>query len=60
MAEYMLLHDEHRLDWALWFRALGISDLKTDTGPVFIDSNGVIEAAIAGKGIALVRSSLYL
>ncbi|HBK4800520.1 TPA: transcriptional regulator GcvA [Klebsiella michiganensis] len=58
MAEYTLLHDEHRLDWALWFRALGISDLKTDTGPVFIDSNGVIEAAIAGKGIALVRSSL--
>jgi LysR family glycine cleavage system transcriptional activator len=33
MAEYTLLHDEHRLDWALWFRALGISDLKTDTGP---------------------------
>ena len=58
MAEYTLLHDEHRLDWALWFRAVGISDLKTDTGPVFIDSNGVIEAAIAGKGIALVRSSL--
>ncbi|WP_174509013.1 transcriptional regulator GcvA [Klebsiella oxytoca] len=58
MARYTLLHDEHRLDWAIWFRALGISDVNTDTGPVFIDSNGVIEAAIAGKGIALVHDAL--
>ena len=55
---YTLLHDEHRQDWALWFSALGISDARTDTGPVFVDSNGVIEAAIAGKGIALIRSTL--
>lgn len=58
LAKYTLLHDEHRLDWAVWFRAQGISDVNTDTGPVFIDSNGVIEAAIASKGIALVRSTL--
>lgn len=58
MARYTLLHDEHRLDWGVWFRALGIADVNTDTGPVFVDSNGVIEAAIAGKGIALVRSAL--
>lgn len=58
IAEYTLLHDEHRLDWSVWFRALGIANVNTDTGPVFIDSNGVIEAAIGGKGIALVRSDL--
>lgn len=58
MAKYTLLHDEHRLDWAAWFRGLDIGDVNTDTGPVFIDSNGVIEAAIAGKGIALVRHAL--
>jgi LysR family glycine cleavage system transcriptional activator len=58
IAGYTLLHDEHRLDWAVWFRALGIADANTDTGPIFVDSNGVIEAAIAGKGIALVRSTL--
>lgn len=58
IAEYTLLHDEHRLDWSVWFRALGITNVNTDTGPVFVDSNGVIEAAIAGKGIALVRSAL--
>ena len=58
IAEYRLLHDEHRLDWTVWFRTLSIANVNTDTGPVFVDSNGVIEAAIAGKGIALVRSAL--
>lgn len=58
VAKYPLLHDEHRLDWALWFHTLGIDDVKSDTGPIFIDSNGVIEAAIAGRGIALVRRAL--
>ncbi|MBA0204321.1 transcriptional regulator GcvA [Pectobacterium aroidearum] len=58
LAGYILLHDEHRLDWAVWFNALGVTDVNTDTGPVFVDSNGVIEAAIAGKGIALARSAL--
>ncbi len=58
MTGYTLLHDEHRLDWAVWFRAQGIADANTDIGPVFVDSNGVIEAAIAGKGIALVRHAL--
>ncbi|WOA53974.1 transcriptional regulator GcvA [Dickeya solani] len=54
----VLLHDEHRADWALWFRAIGIENAQTDQGPIFVDSNGVIEAAIAGAGIALVRQSL--
>ncbi|MGA7585741.1 MAG: transcriptional regulator GcvA [Rouxiella badensis] len=55
---YTLLHDEHRLDWRLWFRALGVDDSDANCGPVFINSNGVIDAALAGKGIALIRGSL--
>ena len=58
ITRYTLLHDEHRMDWALWFEAVGFSDAHTDKGPVFVDSNGVLEAAIAGKGIALIRSAL--
>ncbi|KAB8306345.1 transcriptional regulator GcvA [Erwinia endophytica] len=58
MTGYTLLHDEHRMDWALWFNAVDIPDADTDKGPVFVDSNGVLEAAIAGKGIALIRSAL--
>jgi LysR family glycine cleavage system transcriptional activator len=46
------------MDWALWFRAVGINNADTDKGPVFVDSNGVIEAVLAGKGIALLRGVL--
>ena len=58
IGDYPLLHDEHRRDWALWFSTLGFPHVNTDRGPVFIDSNGVLEAAVAGRGIALVRRSL--
>lgn len=58
LLNYPLLHDEHRLDWRLWFDTQGIEDVDTDKGPVFIDSNGVIEAALAGRGVALVRRAL--
>ncbi|WP_369790461.1 transcriptional regulator GcvA [Rouxiella sp. WC2420] len=55
---YTLLHDEHRLDWKIWFTAMGLEDADTDRGPVFVKSNGVIEAVLAAKGIALIRESL--
>lgn len=55
---FTLLHDEHRLDWALWLQAVGAQDGDGNRGPVFVNSNGAIEAAIAGRGIALVRESL--
>ncbi|MHB1666369.1 MAG: transcriptional regulator GcvA [Thiomonas sp.] len=58
LRNFTLLHDEHRLDWALWLQAVGAQDGDGNRGPVFVNSNGVIEAAIAGRGIALVRESL--
>lgn len=58
LTHYTLLHDEHRMDWAVWFKAAGIAHAIEEKGPVFVDSNGVLEAAIAGKGIALIRRSL--
>ncbi len=53
-----LLHDEHREDWLLWCRAAGVEGIDTQQGMVFTDSNGVIEAALAGRGVALLRRSL--
>lgn len=58
ITKYTLLHDEHRMDWALWFNTAGMPNVDADKGPVFVDSNGVLEAALAGKGIALIRSAL--
>jgi len=58
LRQFTLLHDEHRLDWTLWLEAVGAQDVDGNRGPVFVNSNGVIEAAIAGRGVALVRQSL--
>jgi LysR family glycine cleavage system transcriptional activator len=54
---FALLHDEHRDDWRLWLRAMGI-DIDPSTGPVFVASKGAIDAAVAGLGVALARKSL--
>lgn len=58
LADIPLLHDEHRHDWMLWLQAAGLSHVDAARGTVFTDSNGAIEAAKAGHGIALVRLSL--
>jgi LysR family glycine cleavage system transcriptional activator len=53
-----LLHDERRDDWRLWCQAAGMDGVDGEGGIVFVDSNAVIEAALAGRGVALVRRSL--
>jgi LysR family glycine cleavage system transcriptional activator len=62
LKHFTLLHDEHHEDWAMWLRAVegdGDGDgVDPSKGPVFVDSNGAIDAAIAGRGIALVRKAL--
>lgn len=55
---HVLIHDVHRQDWRLWLEAMGVTDIDAMRGPVFTDSNGAIEAAKAGDGVALVRLSL--
>ncbi|WP_457586753.1 transcriptional regulator GcvA [Ensifer canadensis] len=58
LATHVLLHDVQRHDWQLWLEAVGAEGIDTTRGPVFVNSNGAIEAAKAGDGIALVRLSL--
>ena len=58
LASHVLIHDVHRQDWRLWLEAMGVTDIDAMRGPVFTDSNGAIEAAKAGDGVALVRLSL--
>lgn len=55
---FTLLHDEHKQDWALWLQSAGVETAPHLPGPVFVDSNGAIDAALAGKGIALIRTAL--
>jgi LysR family glycine cleavage system transcriptional activator len=53
-----LLHDENRNEWRRWLEAAGASEVDASGGTVFIDSNGALDAAKAGHGIALTRRSL--
>ena len=54
----LLLHDEHRDDWRMWLAAARCEGVNWREGPVFTDSNGAVDAALAAKGFALVRRSL--
>ncbi len=58
LRDHILLHDVQRQDWRLWLDAVGADEVASTQGPVFVNSNGAIEAAKAGDGIALVRLSL--
>ena len=41
-------------DWPMWFKAMGVNDIKSIPGPRFTIESMAIEAAIRGNGIALV------
>jgi LysR family glycine cleavage system transcriptional activator len=40
-------------DWPVWFKAMGVSDVKSIPGPHFTIESMAIDAAIRGNGIAL-------
>jgi LysR family glycine cleavage system transcriptional activator len=44
--------------WRPWFLAAGVDVAEPSRGPMFNDSNLILEAVIDGQGIALARSSL--
>ncbi|MEH6545695.1 MAG: transcriptional regulator GcvA [Sneathiella sp.] len=43
--------------WDTWLAAAGVPELPLDHGPRFPNSNMALQAAIAGQGVALVRSA---
>lgn len=50
---------EHaRQSWSPWFEAAGVKQPKSPNSMVFTDTALIIEAALEGQGIALVRWSL--
>ncbi len=54
----LLRHDEIKdPGWGAWFAAAGVPDLPHDQGSRFPNSNMALQAAIAGQGVALVRSA---
>jgi LysR family glycine cleavage system transcriptional activator len=57
LARYSLLRSDAEM-WQRWFRAVGLDWPEPARGPIFDDDSHMMQAAIEGQGIALVRSSL--
>lgn len=49
----LLRHD--RQSWRPWFEAARLGGSEPDSGPLFSDTNLMLDAAIAGEGVALAR-----
>lgn len=59
LKHFTLLHDQGVVeDWRTWLRTAGVSEVDPTRGPVFSHSAMMIEAAIAGQGVALARRSM--
>ncbi len=44
--------------WREWLRAVGLSGINPDRGPVYSHASLVLQAAMDGQGVALARDSL--
>ncbi len=66
LARFALLHDgspdkdESSPTWPMWLKAAGVSAIDGKRGPKFNQSSLVIEAAVAGRGVALAKQQLAL
>lgn len=58
LQHHTLLHDDAHVDWAMWLLVAGVTDVNPRQGPYFTDSAMVIQAAVAGQGVALARGAL--
>jgi len=64
LVRHVLLHDgspvadESCPDWVMWLAARGVRGLDPNRGPRFNQSSLVIEAAVAGRGVALAKRAL--
>jgi len=64
LANHVLLHDgspdadDSCPDWSMWLAARGVKGVDGARGPRFNQSSLVIEAAAAGRGVALAKRAL--
>ena len=66
LRQHALLHDgspdkdDSAPTWPMWLKAAGVTDVDGSRGLKFNQSSLVIEAAVAGKGVALAKAALAL
>lgn len=57
LRRYPLLRSENEF-WEPWFRAAGLDWEEPSRGPKYEDASHLLQAAVEGQGVALVRTSL--
>lgn len=58
LTHHILLHDDIRTDWRVWLTAAKVDHINSEKGPIYNQSQLVLQAAIAGEGVALGRSAI--
>jgi LysR family glycine cleavage system transcriptional activator len=58
LEHHVLLHDDGHGDWRTWLLAASVDRVDPGRGPIFTDSSMLIQAAMAGQGVALARGVL--
>jgi LysR family glycine cleavage system transcriptional activator len=58
LARFTLLRDDDPDAWRSWLAARGVTNVDPLRGQMFADSSMVVEGAVRGQGVALVRLSL--
>jgi LysR family transcriptional regulator, glycine cleavage system transcriptional activator len=58
LRNFTLIHDEFPIDWVIWLRSAGITDIDARRGIRFQSSVHAVQAAVQGGGIVLGRSAL--
>lgn len=58
LSGHTLLHLDNRQDWSKWLDVAGVERVDLSRGPVLNQASMVIDAAVAGQGIALARTAL--
>lgn len=58
LLRHPLLRDESTRAWHDWFRAAGVSGVVPEPAMAFSDAGLLLQAVLAGQGVALVRSVL--
>lgn len=57
LERFTLLHDDNE-GWKAWLAGRGVKGIDSGRGPLLSDSSMLVEAALRGQGVALVRLSL--
>jgi len=59
LRHHTLIHDDYPAGWEAWLTTVGApGDIDASRGPLYTTSSLVIDAAVAGDGVALGRSTL--